>query len=350
MEFDAHILEATFAYIVKLLSFPFSPSSRYHAINWIPFLIGGVAVYIMMARRGDKPSRTPLGFLFPKDVWLHQSTRVDAKLLISNRFISFGRAGIRVVSTSAVAAFVAMMFAPALGGFNLDLTAAWMVVLCVTTAMANDLAGYVNHRLGHEVKLLWPFHRVHHSAEVMSPLTLQRKHPVYGFIGGIIQPLIAGPVMGLTFAVFGELGYWQIFGINAAYAIFALTGAHFRHSHIWINYPAWISRIFVSPAMHQIHHSIDPKHYDKNYGEIFALWDWMFGTLYVPRAKESLVYGVLDDELVSRVQPHPTLKDAYVEPFLAFAAELKAISERAEAADRDETAAEAADAKKEAAA
>lgn len=323
---DSALLESLIDYLTQ--PFQISISSRYHAINWIAFLVAGMAVYMLARRRGEKLARTPLAFMFPKQVWLHKSTLVDIKIYVANFFVSLPRAGIRVFSTSAVSTGVYMLVHPMLGETGLTLTTGWMIALFLPVALANDLATYINHRLGHEVKLFWPFHKVHHSAEVMTPITLQRKHPVYAFIGTAIHPLTVGPVLGLIFAFFGEVGYMKIFGVNAVYAIFAATGAHLRHSHIWINYPAWLSHIFVSPAMHQIHHSIDPKHYDRNYGEVFAIWDWMFGTIYVPRGKEEITFGVLDDTLTERVQPHPTLRHAYVVPFIEFAAELKAIVDR----------------------
>jgi hypothetical protein len=52
-----------------------------------------------------------------------------------------------------------------------------------------------------------------------------------------------------------------------------------RHSHIKIRYPKIIERIFISPGQHQIHHSTEKKHFDKNFGVAFAIWDLMFGSL-----------------------------------------------------------------------
>jgi sterol desaturase/sphingolipid hydroxylase (fatty acid hydroxylase superfamily) len=73
-----------------------------------------------------------------------------------------------------------------------------------------------------------------------------------------------------------------------------ITGSNLRHSHVWLAYPGWLSRILISPAMHQIHHSEDKRHHDKNMGNIFAFWDWMAGTLYVPKGYEPLRFGLGD--------------------------------------------------------
>ncbi len=53
-----------------------------------------------------------------------------------------------------------------------------------------------------------------------------------------------------------------------------------------------MSRLFISPAQHQIHHSTDPKHWNKNFGYIFAFWDLFSKTLYVPEHRETLEFGV----------------------------------------------------------
>jgi hypothetical protein len=66
-----------------------------------------------------------------------------------------------------------------------------------------------------------------------------------------------------------------------------------QHSHVWIAFTGVLGRIFVSPAHHQIHHSADQKHFNCNFGSCLALWDWMFGTLYVPgKGREKLTFGV----------------------------------------------------------
>jgi sterol desaturase/sphingolipid hydroxylase (fatty acid hydroxylase superfamily) len=53
-----------------------------------------------------------------------------------------------------------------------------------------------------------------------------------------------------------------------------------------------LSHILSSPAQHQIHHGSEPRHFDKNFGLMFSLWDWIAGTLYVPRAVEQVRFGL----------------------------------------------------------
>ena len=64
--------------------------------------------------------------------------------------------------------------------------------------------------------------------------------------------------------------------------------------------------------MHQIHH--DPDRMNRNYGEVFAIWDWMFGTLYIPDRYEQFKIG-----LGEQGNPHSTLQRAYLVPMIDFA-------------------------------
>ncbi|MCG8443217.1 MAG: sterol desaturase family protein [Caulobacterales bacterium] len=311
------------AYVLQ--PFALDGGSRLHPLYWIVFVAGGLIVWALAARRGGAPTRSPLAFIFPRDVYLHRSSLTDLKVYIANHFVNLQLPGLKTVATSLVAALVAAQLAPVLGDPSGRGASGWSLALVtLLAALANDFTAYVNHRIGHEVRALWPFHAVHHSAEVLTPLTVYRKHPVFELLRSLLHPLCAGPMIGLIFALHGEVSVATILGVNAVYAVFNFAGANLRHSHLWISYGPWLSRILVSPAMHQIHHSLDPKHHNKNYGEILAVWDWMFGSLYVPRAREELTFGMREEAGDARVQPHPDLRAAYLRPFRDCAAVLAA--------------------------
>jgi sterol desaturase/sphingolipid hydroxylase (fatty acid hydroxylase superfamily) len=99
--------------------------------------------------------------------------------------------------------------------------------------------------------------------------------------------------------------------------LFIHAYVHLQHSHLWISFRGLTGRIFISPAHHQVHHSTDPRHFNRNFGSCLALWDWMFGTLYVPAQKrEKLTFGV-----TGHADAH-TLKGELVAPFLDAAGHL----------------------------
>jgi creatinine amidohydrolase/Fe(II)-dependent formamide hydrolase-like protein len=79
-----------------------------------------------------------------------------------------------------------------------------------------------------------------------------------------------------------------------------------------VNYPPRLSHFLLSPAQHQIHHSRLKHHHDCNYGLVFGFWDWAFGTLYVPRTRENIEFGI-DTEDQAKFNSPVAL---YVQPFV----------------------------------
>lgn len=233
-------------------------------------------------------------FLFPARIWRHPSTRHDAVLTAINLAVSPFSAALAVATGGWLAHATSVAVSRATDwnpGFSWDV---WSIAgLTLALALVSDLATYVVHRLHHAVPWLWEFHKVHHSAEVLSPLTIFRKHPVFDLCSRMLKALLVGPLMGLVFALFaGPVGVWTAMGTNAVYAAFHLGGAGLRHSHVWVSYGPLVEHVFISPAQHQIHHSREPRHWDRNFGQVFALWDWIFGSLYVPRGREEFRLGV----------------------------------------------------------
>lgn len=96
---------------------------------------------------------------------------------------------------------------------------------------------------------------------------------------------------------------------------FGLFGHHLQHSHVWLSFGPWLSRLYISPAQHQIHCSRDPRHRDKNSGIKFALWDALFGTLYVPKEPETLQVGLPDADH----RDFTTISKLYFLPFARIA-------------------------------
>ena len=164
-------------------------------------------------------------------------------------------------------------------------------------------------------------HQVHHSAEVLTPSTAYRVHPVeligfavfhapaIGLAAAFYQNLIGPPVQVAT-----------IFGVS----FLGLLGSHLRHSHILFSFGPLVSRIILSPAQHVIHHSVDPQHWDKNFGVKFAFWDALFGTLYVPKRVETLRFGLPDAE----PRDFTTVSKLYFLPFAKSARGLITLPER----------------------
>ena len=258
-------------------------------------------------------------WLLPAAVYRHKSNLVDIKIFIFNSALS-------IAGLFATLAFGPMVTATLLDGL-VSLSGApyappafsigRSVLATIIMIMTMDFCKYWAHYIHHEARILWPFHAVHHSAEVLTPLTANRNHPMFLLIRAVIYSVVVGAVQALMlWLLLGKIDLVTIGTANAGYVIFNAAGANLRHSHIWLSYgPRW-EHIFISPAQHHIHHSADKKHFNKNYGEVFAIWDWMFGTLYVTDGQEFLIFGVADGDGNLIEQPHPTLRAAILHPFV----------------------------------
>jgi sterol desaturase/sphingolipid hydroxylase (fatty acid hydroxylase superfamily) len=124
----------------------------------------------------------------------------------------------------------------------------------------------------HRWQFLWAFHKVHHSAETMTPITVYRVHPLESIIYGLRGSFVIGAVIGIFAYCFGinNFSLATLLGVNLFSFIFNVAGANLRHSHIEIAYWPWLEKILISPAQHQLHHSIENKHFNKNYGAMLG--------------------------------------------------------------------------------
>ena len=289
-----------------------------------------IAFFVWLGIRAQT-GKSFFAWLFPRDVYLHASHIVDLKVFAFSRVLSsFGLIGRLALSTTVSAATIGLL-AGTFGATqqSADLTSLQIAALALTFAAVADFSTYWIHRLHHENSVLWPFHSVHHSAEVLTPLTLYRKHPVYDLLGSLLRGLLVGITTGVVlYAFFGKVNVFVIGGANLVYCAFNFVGANLRHSHVWLSYGPVLERLFISPAQHQIHHSRAVHHRDRNYGEVFALWDWMFGTLYVPQGRETLEIGLADAEGNALPQPHGSLRAAMLVPFADSFAALRRVFRR----------------------
>ncbi|MFT6906390.1 MAG: sterol desaturase/sphingolipid hydroxylase (fatty acid hydroxylase superfamily) [Oleiphilaceae bacterium] len=279
------------------------PNSRVYFVYLLSSLLIAALVYWfgpVTRSAADKTSRSIIGgirFIFPIKIWLHKSTAIDVMFLFLNAVLK-SLVFIPMLMSSFTIGFYTVKGLRYVFGMPVKSILDWpdeviVVSYTVVLILASDLMRYFLHRLFHEIPLLWSFHKLHHSAEVMTPLTLYRSHPIEVMLSLLRDFLTIGLVSGVFFYVFGEsVDAELILGVNAGRFIFNLAGANLRHSHVWLSYGQRLEKIFISPAQHQIHHSDNFNHYNKNYGSQFALWDWIFGTLYVTNGREKLTFGL----------------------------------------------------------
>jgi sterol desaturase/sphingolipid hydroxylase (fatty acid hydroxylase superfamily) len=301
------LANAIFDFLVTLTRAVMRPSLRLWPLYIITTLLIAFGLH---ARSGSNVSF--LRWVFPSRVYRHPSNRTDIKLFFLGQGLKFFGFFKLVLFTSVVASSVDGW----LDGVVPTVADLGPIPVGVAAMLALDFTVYWVHRTHHERSWLWPFHSVHHSAEVMTPMTVYRKHPVYDLISSFSKGILGGTMQGVLLAAFTtDYSVAKIAGINGIYFVFNIIGSNLRHSHIWLSYGPVLERIFISPAQHQVHHSIDPKHFNKNYGEVLAIWDWMFGTLYLTQSEENLSFGLSDGSGVAMEQPHRTLRQALSVPF-----------------------------------
>ncbi len=232
---------------------------------------------------------------FPKELWRHPSTRVDIKyFLINTAFFTTLAApfiGSSLFASTQTHALLDYLFGPLQHEYTFTLLAA--IGMTVLLTLLGDFAIFISHYAQHKVPFLWEFHKVHHSAQVLTPITVYRMHPVDDIAAYLLGGMLTGIGLGAGQYFFvQEPGVILVAGMNIISFVFYLLFYNLRHSHFWLHYPGIWGDIFVSPAMHQIHHSSERRHWDKNMGFIFSFWDKWFGTLYNPKEKEEFVLGI----------------------------------------------------------
>jgi len=260
----------------------------------------GLAIYFAAPAhrwrsRTVKP-RVLVRALLPKRVVRSASGRLDIAALLFSVLLASTTMGWALFSSGYFAEAAGAFLARTLPPVPADALPAWICGAVTTIALylAYEFAYWLDHYLSHRVPILWEFHKVHHTAESLSVLTNYRVHP----IDTIVFYNIAALVTGMTAALLGYLfnrpaDALIVSGSNMLVFLTSMSLSHLQHSHLWISLPGRWGRWVLSPAHHQIHHSIDVRHYDRNFGSTTAMFDRMFGTLHVPTAKrETLTFGV----------------------------------------------------------
>ena len=236
--------------------------------------------------------------LFNRKVWLSASAKADYKILLINNALMMGIAP-RLISKLALATFVFESLHLLMDGRAIVAPDApgWLIAALFTLSMflTDDVSKYLVHRALHHWPVLWAFHRVHHSAETLTPFSVYRTHPVEAVIFSLRSIIVQALLVAVFMFFFGpRADLLTILGANAFLFVFNAAGSNLRHSHVWLSYGPVIERIFISPAQHQIHHSVHQRHHDRNFGAVLAVWDWVGGSLTLAHKDDKIRFGVND--------------------------------------------------------
>jgi len=287
-------------------------------------LIAGIMAAMILLRRvrlksaGTGPaSRHPLKFirraLFPKWMISHPSSKMDFGIFLINHSLIFFALFAAFLNPYVFAESFTFLVNKT-GLMELKQTAGWgeRLAFTVMLVLAWDFAASYGHYLKHRIPVFWEFHKVHHSADVMTPLTATRRHPMEAVLSVFVSGTVMGACIAFWHLVVGHgVELVTLFGSMSGIYIWRLLGYNLRHSHVWVSYGDFWNKILISPAQHQIHHSQDPKHHDTNFGHIFSMWDRLFGTLYLPKEAERVKFGIDTED----ADDFKTLQGVYLSPF-----------------------------------
>jgi len=145
------------------------------------------------------------------------------------------------------------------------------VFVVLISLLLIDLFQYVLHFMQHNVPVLWRFHRLHHFDKTVDGLTNFLSHPIEGMISFILLSffiaIIGIPIEGLF-----------------VYTILTVIHGPYGHSDIRFNekFERVFNKIFITPQFHRVHHHLDMKRGNSNFGGLFPFWDMLFGTAVFP--------------------------------------------------------------------
>lgn len=164
-----------------------------------------------------------------------------------------------------------------------------------------DLIGaYLVHLIEHKVKFLWRFHLIHHTDTWIDTTTANRHHP-------------GESIIRFAFTALGVLFVGSPMWLFFLYQTLSVIATQFNHANISLpkKLDHFLSFLIVSPDMHKVHHHYVLPYTDSNYGNIFSVWDRLFGT-FKTLPKEEIIYGI---DTHMKLEEHNKLENLLKIPF-----------------------------------
>lgn len=227
-------------------------------------LAGGIAFFWVIE------STAPL-FRWQYDKWQHAAINIFFTLttVVINFFMAFLL--VRASEWTAAAQFGLLHWLPPMP--------LWVSML-VGLLLLDLVGAYFVHWAEHRVRWMWRFHLVHHTDPNVDTTTANRHHPgesVFRFVFTTLGAVLVGAP------------WWTIM----AYQSLSVVLSQFNHSNI--NFPQWLddalSWVIVTPRMHRVHHHFVLPQTDTNFGNIFSIWDRLFGT-FTKMDNAKIVFGI----------------------------------------------------------
>lgn len=320
------ILDFLSANIQELFSFFDDANKRVFWIYLVSAFILASVVYYQ-----KKPTQKPRNFfkfVFPKNIYFAKSAQHDYLLLILNKLIKAALFPLVIFTMAPIAISLSSLLETIFGQREFIDVSPFTIMLFFTVVLFlfDDFTRFLLHYLLHRVSFLWEFHKVHHSATVLTPFTIYRSHPVENYLYACRMAITQGAAVGIAYYLFGPtLKMIDILGANLFVFVFNLLGSNLRHSHIWLSWGDRVEKWFISPAQHQVHHSNLPRHHHSNFGSALAIWDRWFHTHTKASEVENITFGLPDKTI-----DHSSVLKMYYQPFRNIGARIANIRQQKE--------------------
>lgn len=247
-------------------------------------LIGLLAWRFGGARRTKEPVRWKTFFnqYCGPALWWHKSARADYRFYLVNAVVFPLIMGPLLFGGDKIAIRLNQWFD--IAPVTTDPPGmAIMLLYTVLFFIVYDFGRFVAHSLLHDVPALWQFHKVHHSAEVLTPMTSFRAHPIDLAVMAWVPAMTTGLLTWLFHRYMSAgVTFYTYLGVHVIFFLGNLIG-NLRHWQVWLSYGKTLNNWLISPAHHQLHHSAEQRHWGCNRGFEIAVWDRVYGTLCVPQ-------------------------------------------------------------------
>lgn len=254
-------------------------------IYWPYLLLCAIYATLFLVFRKARGARFGPGY------WLHPSARVDYVTWILNHLLEVTLLPLLFINSLSIASEIYHWLTNTFGAVTsvIFMTDWGVIVYTMTYFVVSDFSRYGLHLLMH--RYLWSIHRMHHTAEVLTPITFFRVHPLEMVLYHIRFLVVHSVVTGLFIYTYKVFDFSTILGASLFVFLSNVLGGNLRHSHIPIGF-GMFERLFISPKQHQMHHSREPEMQHSNYGSFFAFWDLLFSTWKRSKGVKEIQFGV----------------------------------------------------------
>ena len=268
--------------------------------SWLSALTGTIIYYVWQYRPADGAPRNVRNFLrfcIPASLLTNRTLRTDIGFALLIKLFDMVALAPLLVGGGVLAVYVDHL-ATLWFGARERVEPGWITWLLVITAVivVQDFVIFIRHYGEHRIRLLWEFHKVHHSPEDLFPTANRRHHPFERFFEAATNTAAAGIFIGLvSYAMHMPVVSTMFFGVDVIYALDLLSFYHLRHSHVALSFGK-LEKFFLSPAQHHLHHSCEERDWDVNMGTILSIWDRMFGTIRYTDHSYQFERGLVPEE------------------------------------------------------